>query len=42
LIFTAAKSSLCQVQPTDITRMQYTKCHLCSISWGWASNAQNM
>jgi hypothetical protein len=30
------------VQPTDITRTQYTKCRLCSNSWGWASNAQNM
>jgi hypothetical protein len=31
-------------QPTDITRMQYmyTKCRLCSTSWGWASNARNM
>jgi hypothetical protein len=25
----------------DITHMQYTKCHLCSASWGWASNAWN-
>jgi hypothetical protein len=30
------------VQPTDITRMQYTKCHWCSASWRWASNAWNM
>jgi hypothetical protein len=30
------------VQPTDITCKQYTKCYLCSSSWGWASNAQNM
>jgi hypothetical protein len=30
------------VQPTDITCMQYTKCHLWSISWGWAHNALNM
>jgi hypothetical protein len=29
-------------QPTDITRKQYTKCHLCNSSWGWASNARNM
>jgi hypothetical protein len=29
-------------QPTDITRTQYTKCRLCSISWWWASNARNM
>jgi hypothetical protein len=28
------------VQPTDITRTQYTKYRLCSVSWGWASNAQ--
>jgi hypothetical protein len=30
------------VQPTDITRTQYTKCRLYSASWGWASNARNM
>jgi hypothetical protein len=30
------------VQPTDITCTQYTKCHLCSNSWGWASDAWNM
>jgi hypothetical protein len=30
------------VQPTDITRTQYTKCRLCITSWGWASNARNM
>jgi hypothetical protein len=30
------------VQPTDITHTQYTKCRLCSVSWGWASNARNM
>jgi hypothetical protein len=24
------------------TRTQYTKCCLCSASWGWASNARNM
>jgi hypothetical protein len=30
------------VQPTEITRTQYTKCCLFSASWGWASNARNM
>jgi hypothetical protein len=30
------------VQPTDITRTQYTKCRLCSASWSWSSNARNM
>jgi hypothetical protein len=30
------------VQPTDMTRTQYTKCRLCRTSWGWASNALNM
>jgi hypothetical protein len=30
------------VQPTDITRTQYTKCRLFSTSWWWASNARNM
>jgi hypothetical protein len=32
------------VQPTDITRTQYTrtKCRLWSASWGWASNDRNM
>jgi hypothetical protein len=30
------------VQPTNITRTQYTKCRLCSASWGWASNARNI
>jgi hypothetical protein len=30
------------VQPTDITRTQYTKCRLCSASWSEASNARNM
>jgi hypothetical protein len=30
------------VRPTDVTRTQYTKCHLCSSSGGWASNARNM
>jgi hypothetical protein len=34
--------TLILVQPTDITRMQYTKCCLFSASWGWASNAWNM
>jgi hypothetical protein len=34
--------TLTLVQPTDITRMQYTKCRLWSASWGWASNARNM
>jgi hypothetical protein len=30
------------VQPTDITRTQYTKCHCAVIIfWGWASNARN-
>jgi hypothetical protein len=29
-------------QPTDIICTQHTKCHLCSASWGWASNARNM
>jgi hypothetical protein len=28
-------------QPTDI-RTQYTKCCLCSASWGWASNARSV
>jgi hypothetical protein len=28
-------------QPTDIIRTHYTKCSLCSASWGWASNARN-
>jgi hypothetical protein len=30
------------VQPTDITRTQYTKCRLWRASWGRASNARNM
>jgi hypothetical protein len=30
------------VQPTDITRTQYTQCRLCSTSWGWASYVRNM
>jgi hypothetical protein len=30
------------VQPTDITRTQYTKCRLWSASWRWANNARNM
>jgi hypothetical protein len=30
------------VQPTDITRTQYTNCPLCSASWRWASNARKM
>jgi hypothetical protein len=34
--------ALTLVQPTDITRTQYTKFRLCSASWGWASNARNM
>jgi hypothetical protein len=28
-------------QPIDI-RTHYTKCRLCSASWGWASNARNI
>jgi hypothetical protein len=28
-------------QPTDINRMQYTKCRLCRASWGWESKARN-
>jgi hypothetical protein len=36
------KQSSFLVQPTDITRTQYTKCRLLSTSWGWASNAGNM
>jgi hypothetical protein len=31
-----------RLQPTEITRMQYTKFRLWSASWGWARNAQNM
>jgi hypothetical protein len=30
------------VQPTDITRTQYTKCRLIRASRGWASNDRNM
>jgi hypothetical protein len=30
------------VQPTDITRTQYTKCRLCGASWGWESSAWHM
>jgi hypothetical protein len=30
------------VQPTEITRTQYTECRLCSASWRWASNPRNM
>jgi hypothetical protein len=30
------------VQPTDITRTQFTECHLCRASWRWASSARNM
>jgi hypothetical protein len=30
------------VQPVDITRTQYTKCRLYSVSWGWASNGRPM
>jgi hypothetical protein len=30
------------VQPTYITRTQYTKRCWCSASWRWASNARNM
>jgi hypothetical protein len=30
------------VQPIDTIRTQYTKCRLCSASWGWASNSRNM
>jgi hypothetical protein len=41
-VFTKARSGTANVpQPTDITRTQYTKCRLCSDSWGWASNARN-
>jgi hypothetical protein len=29
-------------QPADIIRTQYTKCRLCSASWGWARNVRNM
>jgi hypothetical protein len=28
-----------RMQPTDITRTQYTDCWLCSVSWRWASSA---
>jgi hypothetical protein len=35
-------TTLIRVQPTDITRTQYTRCRLYSTSWGWASNARNM
>jgi hypothetical protein len=31
-----------RVQPTDITRTQYTKCRLYCASWGWVRNARNM
>jgi hypothetical protein len=34
--------TLILVQPTDITRTQYTKYRLWSASRGWASNARNM
>jgi hypothetical protein len=30
------------LQPTDITRTQYTKFGLCSASWGWAGNARKI
>jgi hypothetical protein len=30
------------LQPTDITCTRYTKCNLCSTSWGWSSNVWNM
>jgi hypothetical protein len=30
------------VQPTGITRTQYTKCRLWNASWGWAGGARNM
>jgi hypothetical protein len=38
----AVNSTPIMVQPTDITRKQYTKCRLCNASWGWASNARNI
>jgi hypothetical protein len=34
--------SVAAFQPTGITRTQYTKCRLFSVSWGWASNARNI
>jgi hypothetical protein len=30
------------VQPTGVTRTQYTKSRLCSAFRGWASNGRNM
>jgi hypothetical protein len=36
------RSTAILVQPTDITRTQYTKCRFCSTSWRWASNARNI
>jgi hypothetical protein len=32
----------CHSTATDVIRMQYTKCHLYSTSWGWASNVRSM
>jgi hypothetical protein len=36
------RSTSILVQPSDITRMQCTKCRLFRASWGWAGNAWNM
>jgi hypothetical protein len=33
---------LCTPILVQNTRTHYTKCRLCSASWGWASNARNM
>jgi hypothetical protein len=30
------------MQPTELTRTQYSKCRLFSASWGWESNARNI
>jgi hypothetical protein len=41
LLLRINKSTAIVAQPTDVIRTQYTKCCLCSTSWGWASPLQS-
>jgi hypothetical protein len=36
------RDEMLRTEVADITRTEYTKCHLCSAFWGWASSARNM
>jgi hypothetical protein len=40
--FGCSSSTPILVQLADITRTHYTKCRMCSASWGWVSDTRNI